>query len=144
MEGGSGLSRRKLESFLSEINDFEREIQMENTLLILNDPPYGTERSYNGLRLAGTLIRREDQQVRIFLMGDAASCAKAGQDVPGGYYNLEHMLRRVTRRDGEVGVCGTCMDARGITEEEIAKGCHRSSMEELTDWTIEADRVLVF
>ena len=28
------------------------------TLLILNDPAYGTERSYNGLRLAGTLAKR--------------------------------------------------------------------------------------
>jgi len=27
-----------------------------NTLVILNDPPYGTERSYNGLRLAGPLV----------------------------------------------------------------------------------------
>jgi uncharacterized protein involved in oxidation of intracellular sulfur len=27
------------------------------TLFILNDPPYGTERSYNGLRLAGALSK---------------------------------------------------------------------------------------
>ena len=32
---------------------------MANTLFILNDPPYGTERSYNGLRLAGSLSTRE-------------------------------------------------------------------------------------
>ena len=28
------------------------------TLLIFNDPPYGTERSYNGLRLAKALSRQ--------------------------------------------------------------------------------------
>jgi len=28
---------------------------MTTTLFILNDPPYGTELSYNGLRLAGAL-----------------------------------------------------------------------------------------
>lgn len=52
---------------------------MARTLFILNDPPYGTERSYNGLRLAGALAERENEEIRIFLMGDAASCAKANQ-----------------------------------------------------------------
>lgn len=117
---------------------------MASTLLILNDPPYGTERSYNGLRLAGSLAKRDGEQVRVFLIGDAAGCAKGGQRVPQGYYNLEVMLRSVTRRGGEVGVCGTCMDARGITDVELAEGCHRSTLDELTDWTQTADRVLVF
>jgi uncharacterized protein involved in oxidation of intracellular sulfur len=117
---------------------------MSETLVVLNDGPYGTERSYNGLRLAGSLAKREAEEVRVFLLGDAAACAKAGQKVPQGYYNLELMLRSVTRRGGKVGVCGTCMDARGISEDELADGCHRSTMEELTDWTQEADRTLVF
>jgi uncharacterized protein involved in oxidation of intracellular sulfur len=117
---------------------------MASTLFILNDPPYGTERSYNALRLAGSLAKRDGEQVRVFLIGDAAACAKGGQKVPQGYYNLEVMLRSVTRRGGEVGVCGTCMDARGITEVELAEACQRSSMDELTDWTQAADRVLVF
>ena len=30
------------------------------TLVICNDPPYGSERSWNGLRLAGSLARRDD------------------------------------------------------------------------------------
>jgi len=115
-----------------------------NALVILNDPPYGTERSYNGLRLAGSLARQHDVEVRVFLIGDAAACAKAGQIVPQGYYNLEKMLRPITRRGGEVSVCGTCMDARGITEGELVEGCRRSTMDELTQWTIRADRVLVF
>lgn len=117
---------------------------MSTTLIILNDPPYGTERSYNGLRLAASLAKREGEGVRVFLMGDAASCAKAGQNTPNGYYNIERMLRAVSRRGGAVGVCGTCMDARGITDAELSEGCGRSTMEELTDWTVAADRVLVF
>ena len=32
---------------------------MPKTLFILNDPPYGTERSYNALRLAGSLSKRD-------------------------------------------------------------------------------------
>jgi len=30
---------------------------MSKTLFVLNDPPYGTERSYNALRLAGSMVR---------------------------------------------------------------------------------------
>lgn len=114
------------------------------TLFILNDPPYGTERSYNGLRLAGSLAKAEGEEVKVFLIGDAASCAKAGQKVPSGYYNIEIMLRGVTRRGGEVGVCGSCMDARGLDDGDLAEATHRSSLEELTSWTVWADRVLVF
>ncbi|HEX4844876.1 MAG TPA: DsrE family protein, partial [Geothrix sp.] len=111
---------------------------------ILNDPPYGTERSYNGLRLAAAAAKREGIEVRVFLMGDAAACAKKGQTTPNGYYNLERMLKAVTMRHGQVGVCGTCMDARGITEAELGEDCRRSTLEELTDWTLWADQVLVF
>jgi uncharacterized protein involved in oxidation of intracellular sulfur len=114
------------------------------TLFILNDAPYGTERSYNGLRLAGQVARCEGEQVRVFLIGDAAACAKRGQKVPQGYYNIEVMLGAVTRRGAEIGVCGTCMDARGISAEELAEGCHRSTMDELATWTLAADRVLTF
>jgi uncharacterized protein involved in oxidation of intracellular sulfur len=117
---------------------------MAKFLLILNDPPYGTERSYNGLRLAGTLSKRDGEKVRVFLMGDAAFCAKRDQKVPAGYYNIELMIKAVTRAGGQVGVCGTCMDARGLTEQELQEATHRSSMSELTDWSIDADKILVF
>ena len=117
---------------------------MAKTLFILNDPPYGTERSYNALRLAGALSKREGQEVKVFLMGDAASVAKANQKVPQGYYNLELMLKGPSRHGAEVGVCGTCMDARGISEAELAEGAKRSTLEQLTDWTAWADKALVF
>lgn len=117
---------------------------MSSTLFVLNDPPYGTERSYNGVRLARSLSRCDGEQVRVFLIGDAASAAKTGQKVPQGYYNLEMMLESVGRCGGEIGVCGTCMDARGMTDIELVDGCRRSNLDELTDWTQTADKVLVF
>lgn len=114
------------------------------TLFILNHPPYGTEHAYNALRLANSLASRDGQEARMFLLGDAAACAKAGQEVPEGFYNVGRMLRIFHRRGGEVGVCGTCMDARGITDDELAEGLRRSTLDELTDWTAQADKVLVF
>ncbi len=53
-----------------------------NVLIILNDPPYGTERSYNGLRLAPSLARRDDVSLRVFLIGDAVGCAMPGRSSP--------------------------------------------------------------
>ncbi|HLA79467.1 MAG TPA: DsrE family protein [Vicinamibacteria bacterium] len=113
------------------------------TLLILNDAPYGSERTYNGLRLAGALAR-QGEELRLFLMGDAVASAKSGQKVPAGYYNTQNMVGAVVRHAGQVGACGTCIDARGISEAELLAGVHRSSLEELTQWTLEADKVLVF
>lgn len=117
---------------------------MTTTLMILNAAPYGSEHTYNGLRLAGALAKREGQKVRVFLMGDAASAAHRNQKVPAGYYNVEVMIGNVVRNGGLIGVCGTCMDARGIAVEHLADGCKRGSLEELADWTELAHKVLVF
>jgi uncharacterized protein involved in oxidation of intracellular sulfur len=115
-----------------------------NVLLILNDPPYGTERSYNGLRLAGALAKREDTEVRVFLLGDAVGCAMAGQATPNGYYKLDRMIRAAANHGAEVGCCGSCMDARGITDAMLVDTARRSSMDELADWTACADKAMVF
>jgi len=54
------------------------------------------------------------------------------------------MLRGTAKHGAEIGVCGTCMDARGITEAELAEGSHRSTLDQLADWTQWADKTLVF
>ena len=112
-------------------------------LLIVNDQPYGSERPYNALRLAGALGRREEVELRVFLLGDAVACAVAGQTLPEGHYHLDRMLKGVLNH-GVVACCGTCMDARGITEPALVAGATRSTLEELTDWALWADRTLTF
>ncbi|MHB8619357.1 MAG: DsrE/DsrF/TusD sulfur relay family protein [Chloroflexota bacterium] len=113
-------------------------------LIVLNDPPYGTERSFNGLRLAGALVRREGVEVRVFAFGDAVGCAVADQKVPDGYYHLDRMVGAVLRHGGQVGLCGSCMDARAMAEDRLVEGARRSSLEEATDWTLWADKVVSF
>ena len=116
-----------------------------NTVLILNDPPYGSERSYNGLRLALTLAKQDQNNtITVFLMADAVTCAKKGQKTPDGYYNIERMLKRFSLGSHRVLLCGTCMDARGLTEAELVEGAQRSTMDELARATATADKVLVF
>jgi uncharacterized protein involved in oxidation of intracellular sulfur len=76
-------------------------------------------------------------------MADAVACAKSGQKVPQGYYNLELMVKAVAR-GGDVLLCGTCLDARGIDDAELIEGTRRSTMDALAEATLAADRVLVF
>ncbi|MBI4742333.1 MAG: DsrE family protein [Betaproteobacteria bacterium] len=119
---------------------------MNTVLFVLNDPPYGTERSYNALRLARNLLKKDGKQaaVKIFLLGDAAACAKVGQKVPAGFYNIGDMLGMVARAGGEIGVCGTCMEARGIGAADLIDGAARGTLDQLGEWTLAADKVLVF
>ena len=114
-------------------------------LFIINDPPYGTERVYNALRLAHALATHDvGNEVTVFLMADAVLAAKADQETPEGYYNVERMLKRVLAGKGHVLLCGTCMDARGIHQAELMEGAQRSTMDIIAAKTSAADKVLVF
>ncbi|MCZ7528019.1 MAG: DsrE family protein [Acidimicrobiia bacterium] len=117
---------------------------MAKVMVLVQGPAYGDERAFNGLRLAGSLSRREGVEVKVFLLGDAVGCAVAGQQVPNGYYHLDRMVEVAARHGAEVGCCGTCMDARGLKDEQLTGSSRRSTLEELTDWTLWADQVVTF
>ena len=80
----------------------------------------------------------------MFLLGDAVGCAVTGQKVPDGYYHLDRMIESAARHGAGVGCCGTCMDARGIADERLVNGARRSTLDEFTDWTMQADKVITF
>jgi len=124
---------------------FNREKGSMKSLFILNDPPYGTERCYNALRLAHAIFKKDPgAEVTVFLMADAVIAAKATQKTPDGYYNVEQMRKRVLGGKGQVLLCGTCMDARGLSDGEIMAGAQRSTMDELAAVSIAGDKILVF
>ncbi|MFH0901841.1 MAG: DsrE family protein [Pseudomonadota bacterium] len=113
-------------------------------VVILNDAPYGSERSFNALRLADVLLKlEEDCELTVALLGDAVHCAKAGQTTPNGYYNIARMLAPIVRR-GLVLVCETCMEARGLTVQDLVEGCRQAKLGEVGMAVLEADRVLTF
>jgi uncharacterized protein involved in oxidation of intracellular sulfur len=113
-------------------------------LLVLNDGPYGSERTFNALRVAMALGAMDGAEVRIFLLGDAVGCAKRGQTTPEGAYNIGRMVHGLQARGVVVGVCGSCLDARGFTDADLIEGTGRATLTELADWTVWADRVLTF
>jgi uncharacterized protein involved in oxidation of intracellular sulfur len=116
-----------------------------NILFIINDASYGSEKAYNALRMAITLQKeQEDIEIRIFLMADAVSCAPPSQVTPQGYYNIERMLKAVIHRGAQAKACRTCCDARGLRNLALLEGVEISTMSQLTQWTVEADKVLTF
>lgn len=115
------------------------------TLFILNDPPYGSERCFNALRLSHALLKKDPEaEITVFLIADAVVAARKGQKTPDGYYNMERMLKRVVVSKGSVLLCGTCMNARGMVDDDVMIGARRSTMDELAEATAAADRILVF
>ncbi len=109
----------------------------------LNDSPYGTEKSYNALRLAMATVKR-GKAVRIFLFADSVFCGLKGQKTPDGYYNIEKMLIYLVRKKCEVHACGSCMETRGLKEESLAEGVLMSDIATAGKWVEESEKCLVF
>lgn len=117
----------------------------QKILILINDAPYGTEKAYNALRLAMQLGKdHADTGIRVFLMADAANCALANQNTPNGYYNIERMIKSVITKGGEVKICGSCAEARGLKSAQLINGTEISTMAELTNWVVDSDKVLTF
>ena len=113
-------------------------------LVVVNGSAYGLDSTYNAIRLAGNLAKRDGVEARIFCFGDAVGCAVAGQQLPNGYYHLDKMITAASRHGATVGLCGSCMDARGITDEMVIADARRSSLDEVTDWALWADKTITF
>lgn len=114
-------------------------------LIVIHDAPYGNEKAYNALRHA-MQIQKEHPEVivRIFLMADAVGCVVSNQITPNGYYNIERMLKSILDNSGEVRLCGTCVDARGLKELPLLEGTQKSTMSEFTNWVLDSDKVISF
>jgi uncharacterized protein involved in oxidation of intracellular sulfur len=113
-------------------------------LILINDAPYGTEKFYNACRLAMQLQKDHGTEILVFLMADAVTGALLNQKTPQGYYNIERMLKGIITKGGKVKLCGTCLEARGLADLKYIAGCNKSSMSELAQWTVEADKVVTF
>jgi uncharacterized protein involved in oxidation of intracellular sulfur len=113
-------------------------------LLVLNDPPYGTQRAYNALRLAGALAKGATGEVSIFLLGDGVVCGLRRQSPADASYNVQEMLRLLAAQGISIGACRTCLEARGIDDASLVAGINRRTLDDLRNWTEEAKKVFVF
>lgn len=115
-------------------------------LIVFNREPYdNTDVTWNGLRLADTL-RKNGQEVRIFLMNDSVDMARDVCKAPKGYdQDLSQMLKDLIANGVPVKVCGTCMGRCGIYKNHpYFEGANKSTMGELAAWIVDSDKVLTF
>jgi uncharacterized protein involved in oxidation of intracellular sulfur len=119
---------------------------MDTITLILNTAPYGDERVWNALRLAKALMTgTEKMKVNVFLIGDSVGVAKKGQKPPEGFYNLEKMLKELVDQGAEVVACRTCINARGLSQEELVDGVRvGTTVGDLVQWVKRSQKVLSF
>ena len=113
-------------------------------LLVLNDSPYGSQRTYNALRLAGALAKNGTREVFIFLLGDGVVSGLQRQSPADASYNVQEMLRLLAAQGVSIGACRTCLEARGIDDAALVAGINRRTLDDLRNWTKEATKVLVF
>ena len=119
---------------------------MQKILIIFNREPYdNTDVTWNGLRLAETL-RKNGQEVRIFLMNDAVDMARDACKPPEGYdQHLTQMLKSLIAIGVPVKVCGTCMARCGIFKNQpYFDGAEKSTMGALSEWVVDSEKVLTF
>lgn len=115
-------------------------------LIIFNREPYdSTDVTWNGLRLAGTL-RKNGNDVRIFLMNDSVDLARDVCKPPAGYdQDLSQMLKDLISNGVLVKVCGTCMARCGIHKNyPYFEGAEKSTMAALAEWVTDSDQVITF
>ncbi len=112
-------------------------------LFLLNDAPYGSDRNYNALRTA-IQLQKQDQsiQVWIYLMSDSVTGALIGQKEKTGQYNIGEMLDNIIKQGGEVKLCTSCAESRGVTS--VIQGAVLGTLPDLTKWIVESDKTLTF
>src|ERR1035441_8850607 len=98
---------------------------MMEYLLVLNDSPYGSQRTYNALRLAGALAKGATMAVSIFLLGDGVVSGLRMQSPADASYNVQEMLRLLAAQGVSIGACRTCLEARGIDDASLVAGIKR-------------------
>jgi uncharacterized protein involved in oxidation of intracellular sulfur len=112
-------------------------------LFLLNDAPYGSDKNYNALRTAIHLQKqKQEAKVFVYLMSDSVMCAVDGQATKQGNYNIGSMLTEIITAGGEIKICTSCAETRGV--KAIVNGVAFGTLSDLTEFIVTADKVLTY
>ncbi len=143
-----GVSAGKLETLIlvmliTSIKYVEGGICMVTYTVIITEAPYGKERPYTALRFART-CDIEGHKVKIFLIENGVYLAKKGQTPASDQPNLGAYLEDLISGGQEVKACVVCIQARGLSEQDLLPGVKAATIHELVEWTTNSDKVIVF
>ncbi|MER2541767.1 MAG: DsrE family protein [Azonexus sp.] len=117
---------------------------MQNILIIIHAPPYGSERVLSALRLATALAGNDAKPaVRIFLMSDATVLGLPNQ-IDGAGNGLQGMVEQLIAQGVDIRLCRTCALARGLGDLPLIPGAAIGTLVELAEATLQADKVITF
>lgn len=117
---------------------------MQNVLIVIHAPPYGSERVLSALRLATALAGNDQKPViRIFLMSDATVLGLPNQ-IDGAGNGLQGMVEQLVAQGVEIRLCRTCALARGLGDLPLIPGVTIGTLVELAEATLIADKVITF
>lgn len=106
--------------------------------IAIGSGPYTQERPYTMLRFAYTALL-QGHKVNIFLVEDGIWVGHKDQN-PTSYDNLGKWMSDVIEEGAKVLVCGVCMKARGMSEDELIEGCTKTTMNGFLEMVEEADK----
>jgi len=112
-----------------------------NTLFIFNDDPSRLEKAFHGLRLATALSKQDASTVRIFLFADGVRML---DDASNGEFDASELTSALAQLAVPVGACASCLDKRGLANSSLPPNALRASLNDATEWTRWATRVLVY
>lgn len=76
-------------------------------------------------------------------MSDGVGIALSGQET-AERQTQELMLKEIIAHNGEVLLCKTCVNARGLQNAKWIDGVAVGTLQDLAKWTLEADTALSF
>ena len=119
---------------------------MQNILIIVSAPAYGSERMLSALRLASALQGQERDTVdlRLFMLSDAVTVGLPAPTHPDASNSLQPMLASLLEQGAQIRLCRTCVQARGIVDLALIPGVRIGTLPELAEWTLAADKVISF
>ena len=78
----------------------------------------------------------------MYLMSDSVVGAVDGQIVKQVNYNIGSMLSEIINASGEVKICTSCAESRGL--KAPIGGASLGTLSDLTNWIVSSEKVLTF
>ncbi len=94
------------------------------------------ELAWNAFRYGVKAIENK-HSVKVFLLGKGVECEEINDDK----FDVKRMMNEFVDKGGRILACGTCLKIRKKGGTEL---CPISTMQDMVDLTVDADRVLTF
>jgi sulfur relay (sulfurtransferase) complex TusBCD TusD component (DsrE family) len=118
------------------------EEKMTKMTVVIKSEPYSDESAYTGLKFAMTALK-DGHEVKIFLVQGGVFCAVKGQN-PNHMPNNFELLSSIIELGGHIVCCGTCITARGVSQETIHPDVEVGTMNIFVDMVASGERVVNF